>query len=336
MITATDILNAKLLIVDDQELVAHALKVALEEGGHTAVSYTTDPYAVCEMHRINCYKLILLDLQMPGMNGFEVMKDLSAIEKDGYIPVIAISGAPAYRLHALKSGAKDFISKPYDTEEVLTRIRNMIEIRLLHEDARNAAITLEILAQQDPLTGLANRRLLTKRISAAIANARRNESAMAVVYLDLDGFKQINDNLGHDTGDAVLKIVARRLESIVREEDTVARVGGDEFMIALWHVANAIDVMTVTAKLVELISQPYGIGDQTFNVTTSAGIGIYPVHGEDAESLMKNADAALYEAKRAGKNMFRISQTATDKSLVMTSGSNASHGDCDQLTSSGD
>ena len=172
---------------------------------------------------------------------------------------------------------------------------------------------LEILAQQDPLTGLGNRRLLTKRISAAIANARRNESAMAVVYLDLDGFKYINDNSGHDAGDAVLKIVARRLESIVREEDTVARVGGDEFMVALWHVANVNDVMTVTAKLVELISLPYVINNRSFKITTSAGIGIYPGHGENADSLMKSADAALYEAKHAGKNMFRISHTAMDK-----------------------
>src|SRR5258705_5798798 len=127
----------------------------------------------------------------------------------------------------------------------------MIEIRLLHEGARNAAITHEILAQQDPLTGLANRRLLTKRIAAALANARRNQNAMAVVYLDLDGFKQINDTLGHGAGDALLKIVARRLESVVREEDTVARVGGDEFMIALWQVANPRDNVKRTRKSAE-------------------------------------------------------------------------------------
>ena len=263
------------------------------------------------MYRTNHYKVILLDLQMPGMNGFQVMKDLNAIEPDDYAPVIAITVEPAYKLPALKAGAKDFISKPFDMEEVLTRVRNMLEIRLLHEDARRAATTNEILAQQDPLTGLGNRRLLTKRISAALANARRNENAMAVVYLDLDGFKQINDTLGHRVGDALLKSVARRLESVVREEDTVARVGGDEFMIALWQVANASDVATVTAKLVGIVSQPYVIEERSVTVTTSAGVGIYPDHGDDADSLMKSADAALYEAKRAGKNAFRISrQTA--------------------------
>lgn len=97
----------------------------------------------------------------------------------------------------------------------------------------------------------------------------------------------------------------------MREEDTVARVGGDEFMIALWQVANASDVTTVTRKLVEVVSQPYVIEQRTVTVTTSAGVGIYPEHGEDADTLMKSADAALYEAKRAGKNAFRVSrQTA--------------------------
>ena len=109
----------------------------------------------------------------------------------------------------------------------------------------------------------------------------------------------------------MLKIVAQRLESVVREEDTVARVGGDEFMIALWHVANASDVETVSAKLIEIVSQPYLIEDRSFTITASAGVSVYPVDGEDADSLMKSADAALYETKRSGKNGFRIAhQTA--------------------------
>jgi len=186
MISPTDILNAKVLIVDDQELVARSFKQMLEEAGHTDVTYTTNPYDVCDLHRANHYKLIVLDLHMPGMNGFQVMKDLNAIRADDYVPVLAITAEPDYKLHALKTGAKDFISKPFDVEEALTRVRNMLEIRLFHESARNAATTLEVLAQQDPLTGLGNRRLLTTRISAALANARRNKSAMALVYLDLD------------------------------------------------------------------------------------------------------------------------------------------------------
>src|SRR5258706_10088291 len=308
MISATDIRNAKVLIVDGQESGAGLLRKMLEQAGHTDVTSTTNPVEVCELYRANQYKAILLNLQMSGMNAFQLMKDLNAIEPDDYVPVIAITDKSAYKLPALKAGAKDCICKPFDVEEVLTRVRNMLEIRLLHEGFRSAATTNEILAQQDPLTGLGNRRLLTKRISAALANARRNKNAMAVVYLDLDGFKQINDTAGHSVGDALLKIVARRLESVVREEDTVARVGGDEFMIALWQVANAGDIATVTAKLIEAVSQPCVIQDRRVTVTTSAGVAVYPGHGQDAAALVESAELPLYEAKRAGKNAFRISQ----------------------------
>jgi diguanylate cyclase (GGDEF)-like protein len=186
------------------------------------------------------------------------------------------------------------------------RVHNMLEVRLLHDEARQHAKLLESLALQDPLTGLANRRLLPERVWMAIAHARRNKSAMAVIYLDLDGFKEVNDTLGHGAGDLLLKTVAARLTAAVREEDTVARLGGDEFMIALWHVIGFEDTAKVAAKLIDAVAQPYTIEGHTVTVTISAGASIYPVHGEDADELMKTADAALYEAKRAGKNTYRL------------------------------
>ena len=131
---------------------------------------------------------------------------------------------------------------------------------------------------------------------------------MAVVYPDLDGFKEVNDTLGHAAGDMLLKIVAERLLGAVREEDTVARLGGDEFMIALWHVNGAEDTGTVAAKLIDVVGEPYEIDGHTVRITISAGASIYPDHGEDADALMKSADVALYEAKRAGKNTYRIAE----------------------------
>ncbi|HXE96488.1 MAG TPA: GGDEF domain-containing protein, partial [Dongiaceae bacterium] len=135
----------------------------------------------------------------------------------------------------------------------------------------------------------------------------RNKSAMAVVYLDLDGFKQINDTLGHGVGDILLKMVAERLVATVRAEDTVARLGGDEFILALWHVSGIDYAATAASRAIQAVSQPYDIEGNTVSITTSAGVSIYPDHGEDADTLMKNADLALYSAKRAGKNAFRIS-----------------------------
>ncbi|MBA3024151.1 MAG: diguanylate cyclase [Sideroxydans sp.] len=309
MINSSDILHGKVLIVDDKEADVLLLERMLRGAGYVSIASTMHPGGVCELHRKNRYDLILLDLEMPGMDGFQVMEGLKAIETEGYMPVLAVTAQPAHKLRALQGGAKDFVSKPFDLAEVLMRVHNMLEVRLLHEAARNHGKMLESLALNDPLTGLANRRLLADRMSMAIVHARRNKSAMAVVYLDLDGFKQINDTLGHGAGDVLLKMVAGRLVATVREEDTVARLGGDEFIIALWHISGTDYAATVALKVIKAVShKPYDIEGHTVSITTSAGVGIYPVHGEDADTLMKSADLALYEAKRAGKNVYRISE----------------------------
>jgi diguanylate cyclase (GGDEF)-like protein len=303
-----DILHGKILIVDDQEVDVDLLMRILDGAGYVGVTSTMDPSAVCGLHLKNRYDLILLDLKMPGMDGFQVLDGLKQIEQDGYLPVLVITAQPGHKLHALQAGAKDFISKPFEIPEVLARIHNMLEVRLLHKAASNNARKLESMALNDPLTGLANRRLLSERLSMILAHAQRNKSAMAMVYLDLDGFKQINDTLGHSAGDTLLKLVAGRLAATVREEDTVARMGGDEFVIALWNVSDTDDAAKVTSKVVEAISQPYSIEGDTVNITTSAGVAIYPAHGRDADTLIKNADLALYEAKQSGKNAYRISR----------------------------
>src|SRR5450759_3474752 len=265
MISSSDILHGKILVVDDQEVNVLLLERMLRGAGYVSITSTTDPKQVCELHRKNRYDLILLDLQMPVMDGFQVMEGLKTIETDGYLPVLVITAQPAHKLRALQGGAKDFISKPFDLAELLLRVHNMLEVRLLHEVACNHARLLESLALNDPLTGLANRRLLADRMSMDLVHARRNKSAMAVVYLDLDGFKQVNDTLGHGAGDVLLKMVAGRLTATVREEDTVARLGGDEFMIALWHVSGSDEAATVALKVIEAISKPYTIEGHTIN-----------------------------------------------------------------------
>lgn len=308
MVNSADILNARILIVDDQEANVRLLEQMLRGAGYVSVTSTMDPCEVCELHRKNRYDLILLDLQMPGMDGFQVMEGLKEIETGGYLPVLVITAQPDHKLRALKTGAKDFVSKPFELAEVLARAHNMLEVRLLHEETRNYGKMLESLALNDPLTGLANRRLLADRMSMALVHARRNKSAMAVVYVDLDGFKHINDTLGHGAGDVLLKMVAERLVATVREEDTVARLGGDEFAIVLWHVSGAEDTAAVALKVIEAVAHPYVLEGHPAGITASAGVSIYPAHGENADTLMKSADLALYEAKHAGKNAYRISE----------------------------
>jgi two-component system cell cycle response regulator len=311
VISSADILNGKILIVDDQQANIQLLEQMLRGAGYSTIASTLDSRSVCALHREHHYDLILLDLQMPGMDGFAVMEGLKAIEADGYLSVLAITAEPAHKLRALQGGAKDFVSKPFDLAEVLMRVHNLLEVRLLNEASRTHGELQESLALHDQLTGLANRRLLADRLSMAVAHARRNKSAMALVYLDLDGFKKINDTLGHGAGDALLKMVAQRLVGTVREEDTVARAGGDEFVVVLWNVSGREYANAVALKVIAALSQPYEIDGSTVNITTSAGVAIYPVHGEDADSLTKSADLALYDAKRAGKNVHRVSGRTT-------------------------
>jgi two-component system cell cycle response regulator len=315
VISTDDILHGKILIVDDQKVNVLLLEQMLGGAGYVSITSTMDPGQVCQLHRENRYDLILLDLVMPGTDGFQIMEGLKEIETDNYVPALAVTADPAHKLRALRCGAKDFISKPFDLAEVLMRVRNMLEVRLLHEAARTHGKILESLALKDPLTGLANRRLFAERMSIALAHARRNQSAMGVVYLDLDGFRQINNTLGHGAGDTLLKMVAERLVATVREEDTVARLGGDEFIMGLWHLSGTDDAAKVASKVIEAVSQPYAVEGQTVSITASAGIGMYPLDGEDADTLMGSADQALYETKRAGKNAYRVSGR-TDLSAV--------------------
>jgi len=154
MVSSSDILNAKVLVVDDQEANVLLLERMLRGAGYTSVASTMDPHEVCELHRKNRYGLILLDLQMPGMDGFQVMEGLKEIETGGYLPVLVITAQPDHKLRALQAGAKDFVSKPLDLAEVLMRVYNMLEVRLLHLETKNYSKVLEELNQSEKMASL--------------------------------------------------------------------------------------------------------------------------------------------------------------------------------------
>lgn len=160
------------------------------------------------------------------------------------------------------------------------------------------------LAYHDSLTGLANRSLFYDRLMIAVANAARYQSRLAVMFLDLDGFKKINDTYGHDTGDEVLKAVADQLKTIMRKGDTVARMGGDEFTLIVPEFEDVADVKFVAEKILKSMQQP--LTAKQLLVTPSIGIAFYPQHGTNHEALLINADKAMYQAKKRGKNNYRI------------------------------
>src|ERR1039457_5187059 len=168
------------------------------------------------------------------------------------------------------------------------------------------ALRIEYLAYHDGLTALPNRSLFNKLLSQAISQAQRHNKPLAVAFIDLDRFKQINDTLGHEAGDALLKEVASRLKTCLRDSDIVARLGGDEFVVLLTELSDEKFAATVAQKLLESIAQPFVLLGQDFRVTASIGISTYPLDGLDEQTLTKNADIAMYQAKDDGKNNFQF------------------------------
>lgn len=163
---------------------------------------------------------------------------------------------------------------------------------------------IQFLAFFDSLTNLPNRTLLQDRLSKAIAGARRRREKVGVLHLDIDSFKTINDCLGHSWGDELLRSIGQRLQACARDEDTVARLGGDEFLIALGPIASFADAAVVAERIADELKPPFSLNGHVLSVTCSIGISVFPEHGEDAETLLKNADAAMYASKSAGRNMF--------------------------------
>lgn len=167
---------------------------------------------------------------------------------------------------------------------------------------------VQYLALHDALTGLANRALFFDRLNGAIVTARRKEGTFALLYLDLDNFKPINDTYGHEVGDLALRSVAERLRNCVRESDTVARLGGDEFVLLVNDTADEGAAAIVAEKANAALTRPLPIDSCRHTISASIGIALYPRHGEDADSLMRRADAAMYGAKRLGKNRYQLAQ----------------------------
>jgi diguanylate cyclase (GGDEF)-like protein/PAS domain S-box-containing protein len=181
-------------------------------------------------------------------------------------------------------------------------------VMVFHDVSESQAVVAKMshLAQHDFLTDLPNPVLLNDRITQAIALARRYDKQLAVAFMDLDHFKRINDSLGHAVGDELLQSVALRLKTCVRSSDAVSRKGGDEFVVLLSEITHAEDASRIADKIIAAVAAAHQVAGQELLVTTSIGISIYPLDGTDAETLLKSADAAMYQAKKNGRNRYRF------------------------------
>lgn len=190
-------------------------------------------------------------------------------------------------------------------KEDITALKNA-EKRILH------------MANHDPLTGLPTRRLSMDRLASNLAFAKRNKTIVAVLFVDIDGFKTVNDTLGHNAGDYILKETATRLCSSVREVDTVARVGGDEFWVLLTNMPDKNSIISTAEKLIKAVATPYKFKSDEINIGASIGISLYPDHGIGPQELINLADQAMYEIKRQGKNNYGFAETITTPKIINT------------------
>ena len=187
------------------------------------------------------------------------------------------------------------------------RIQHFVAIKQDISERKASEERIQHLAHHDQLTDLPNRALLSDRLFQALAQARRDRGTLALMFLDLDRLKPVNDTLGHDIGDLLLKEVALRLQACVpRGSDTVSRLGGDEFVILLAQIDKAADAVVVAGKVLAALKHPFTIGPHHIHISGSIGIAVYPQHGDEVNGLLKNADTAMYLAKKAGRNCYRF------------------------------
>lgn len=238
----------------------------------------------------------LVDYNLGERNGVELIK--ACIADGSKKPHIILTGHDDDSLDelAMKSGAADYLPKKELSATLMERI-------ICHAIERNKMLLrVEYMATHDSLTGLANRSLFIDCLKRACSRARRHHHQIAVLYLDLDKFKKVNDTLGHHHGDLLLKAFASRLGENLRKEDVVGRMGGDEFTVLIEDISSKSQVLSVAEKTIAAVTQPYTLEKEVVRVGTSIGAALYPEDGDYPEDLIKNSDKALYRAKEEGGN----------------------------------
>ncbi|MCP4457683.1 MAG: diguanylate cyclase, partial [Cytophagales bacterium] len=260
----------------------------------------------------NEFALVILDVQMPEMDGFEVANLMKKNEITRNIPIIfvtALNKDKEFINKGYEAGAVDYLSKPIEPEILISKVRVLADLYRSKSTVKEQAELLEKKAFFDPLTQLPNRSLFFNRLDHSIAQSKRNDEKLAIVFLDLDRFKYINDTLGHAVGDQLLQDVAKRLSDCARKSDTIARLGGDEFTLILSDISTSRGAAIVAQKILKSLTEPFFLLNGEYTIGASIGICLYPSNGVSAEELVKNADIAMYQAKHNGKNNYQFFTT---------------------------
>lgn len=327
------VVRPKILLVDDLPANRLVLRKLLSSFDAELIEAADGPAALmaCVEHD---FALILMDVNMPEMDGYEVASTLlegeAARTATPIVFVTAEHDADLQKLRGYEAGAVDYIVKPINDVVLQAKVRVFLElwrhrqretqlVRALSE--KNTRLELEIQEREraeakalhqalhDPLTGLPNRLLFMDRMASALERSRRGSTPFAVLYVDIDGFKPVNDELGHVAGDELLRQIASRFTAQLRKADTLARLGGDEFAVVIEELTDPAAISRVGEKLCSAMRKPFDLSTvgQEVQVGASVGAAVCPFQGAQCDALLRAADSAMYEAKRGGRNRFVIS-----------------------------
>lgn len=308
--------DARVMIVDDEPIMMDVVQAFLEDAGYSNFLTTDDSTTALDMMLKERPDVLLLDLIMPGKSGFELLAEIRSEPTLRYMPVIVLTAASDSdtKLQALELGATDFLAKPVDPSELNLRIRNALAFKAYQDQ----------LAYNDALTGLPNRQLFLERLSWTLRLARRHNKQCALLQIGLDRFKQINDTLGHETGDEVLKAVSKRLAATLRESDTLSmlddredaislsRLAGDEFMVLVSEIKHPEDASIIARRLLETMKSPLMLNGHELFITISVGIVLFPQDGQQGTDLLTNVDLAMGQAKLHGRNTYAFYSPETN------------------------
>ncbi|MEL7448541.1 MAG: EAL domain-containing protein [Pseudomonadota bacterium] len=287
-----------LLVENDEQDADIAIKALQGDPSSPVVVHHVDSLAAAlPLVELNGFDAVVLDLQLPDGQGVESVRRV--LDVTDQVPIVALSeyNSTSFALQAVHAGVQDFVAKWPDAGRSLHRVVHYAAER--HRAQRQ----LQYLAAFDGLTGLSNRQQFHNALRKSCALASRQQQTSALLMIDLDRFKLVNDTYGHDAGDTLLKEVARRLQGCVRKSDTVARLGGDEFAIILEAPCDEYGARVVAEKILEALAKPVVLPDCEHPAGGSIGIAVYPTDAADGETLLKNADIAMYQAKtRAGSS----------------------------------
>ena len=300
--------TGSVLVADDDPSLLVLAQAALEPDGHT-VAVAENGEEACRLFDEQNPDLVLLDVGMPRLDGFGVLRRLRDSTGGELTPVVMLTALDDNEsvARAFEVGATDFQTKPVDWRVLRERIKCMLK-------AKRDADELAKLAHYDSLTGLPNRVTFQRQLKRRLVLAEERGRLLAVLFLDLDGFKEINDAFGHEFGDQILKHAAQRLAHGLRAGDELGhpgrpeptvvagRFGGDEFTVLVSDMPDVAAATAVADRVRAAFASPFYVEGREVFVTTSTGVSIYPFDGTDAETLMKHADAAMYEAKTLGRN----------------------------------